>query len=90
MEAIVPYAIWASIIIAGLGILAIAVFSVRGLMYGKVEPISVGVMVVPVVLFVVLGLVMPSWALAAMWTVLIMFALALLALLYTGVRSFFV
>ncbi len=88
MDAVLPIAVWATIILTGLGILAILLFGLRGLVYGKVDPISVVIIIVPVVLFVVLGFAM-GWALGAMWTVLIMFALAMLALLLTGVRSLF-
>ncbi len=89
METILPFAIWASIILIGLGLLAITIFSLVGLARGKADPLTIGIMAVPVVLFVALGLLM-GWTLGAMWTVLIMFALALLALLLTGVRSLFV
>lgn len=88
MDAVLPIAVWAAIILTGLGLLAILLFGARSLAYGKVEPLSVAIVLVPAVLFLVLGFTM-GWALGAMWTVLIMFALAMLALLLTGVRSLF-
>ena len=89
MEEIVPYAIWAAIIIAALAALVVAGFSIRNALYGKAEPLTIGAMVVPAVVLVILGFIMDTWALAAIWTMIVMFALSLLALLYTGVRGMF-
>ncbi len=89
METLIPIAVWAAIIIAALGVLAIIIFGIRGVMYGKVEPLSIGLVAIAAVVFVVLGLIMPSWAMAAIWTVVIMFGLALVALFASGVRGFF-
>lgn len=87
MEALVPYAIWAVVILVGLGIVAIVLFGLRGLTYGKVDPLSIAIVAVPAVVLVVLGLVMDSWAEAGIWTVVIMFAIASLALLLSGTRG---
>lgn len=89
MEAIVPYAIWSALILAGLGLLSMGAFSLRNLTYGKVEPLSVVILIVPGIILVVLGLTMNTWAQAAMTTLLIMFGLTLLGLLASGVRSLF-
>lgn len=90
MDTIVPYAIWAALILAGLGVLSIVLFSLRGLFYGKVEPITIGLMIIPAAVFIVLGFTMPSWVMAGIWTTLIMAGLAILALFLSGVRSFFI
>jgi len=90
MQAIVPYAIWAAIILAGLGVLSMGVFSLRNLTYGKVEPLSVVILVIPGIILVILGLIMDTWAQAAMTTLLIMFGLTLLGLLLSGIRSLFI
>lgn len=90
METIVPYAIWAALILAGLGLLAMGVFSLRNLTYGKVEPLSVVILIIPGVILAVLGLVMNTWAQAAMMTLLIMFGLTILGLLLSGLRSLFI
>jgi hypothetical protein len=89
MESIVPYAIWLAIILGGLGIVALGIFSLRNLFYGKVEPLSIAIVAVPGVIVVVLRLMMPTWAEAAMGTLLAMFALTLLGLLVSGARSLF-
>ncbi len=89
METIVPYAIWAALILGGLGIVALLIFSLRNLFYGKVEPLSIAIVAVPGVIVVVLRLVLATWAQAAMGTLLAMFALTLLGLFLSGVRSLF-
>lgn len=89
MDAIVFYAIWAGIILAGLALLGMIVFGLRSLVYGKINVSSIVMIALPLVLLVVLGLVMGDWALAAIWSVIIMFALCLVALLLSGVRGLF-
>jgi len=89
MNALVPYAVWAIIAIIGLGAACILVFGLRSLVQGKARPLTVGLMTVPFVLLGVLGLMMGSWAMAAMWTVIIMFSLGLLALFSSGVWGLF-
>ena len=73
----------------GLGLLAMLAFGVRSLTYGKVSPVTMGIMAVPIVVLLVLGMVMPSWAEAGIMTIIVTLALALLALLYTGVKGLF-
>jgi len=73
----------------GLGLLSILAFGVRSLTQGKVEPLTLIFVSVPFVLLLVLGLVMPSWAEAGILTIVITLGLALLALLYTGIKGLF-
>lgn len=89
METIVPYAIWSALILAGLGLLSMGVFSLRNLAYGKVEPLSVAILIIPGIILGILGMVMNTWAQAAMTTLLVMFGLTLIGLLASGVRSLF-
>lgn len=90
MQTIVPYAIWAALVLAGLGVLSMGLFSIRNLTYGKVEPLSIAILVVPAVVLVLLGLVMDTWAQAAIVTLFVMFGLTLLGLLVSGIRSMFI
>lgn len=90
MQAIVPYAIWTAVALAGLSVLLMGVFSLRNLTYGKVEPISIVIIIIPGIILGVLGLMMDSWAQAAMTTLLIMFGLTILGLLVSGIRSMFI
>jgi len=89
MAGIVPYAIWAVLIISGLSLLTIAVFGLRALTFGNVNPLSIVLMAIPGVLLVVLGFAMGDWAHAAVLTFLIALALTSLSLLMSGIRSLF-
>jgi len=88
MNAIIPYAMWACFIIGGLGILAIIGFGIRNLSYGKMSSGSVIVMVIPLSIWLVLGLVIGEWVRASRLAVMVAGGLAVLALVYTGIRRF--
>lgn len=87
---IVSIAIYIVLALMGLGVLTIALFGVRSMMFQKVDLFSIVSVIVPLVLLVVLGFVMGDWSLAAITTVMVMFGLAVLALLLTGVRGLFI
>jgi hypothetical protein len=87
MEGIIPIAIWAVIILIGLGLLAIALFGVRGVIYGKIQPLSIAIVIIPVALLLVLGLSMEDWGQAGIITLLIMLGLAAFSLLLSGLRT---
>lgn len=89
MNDIVPYAIWAVLIVSGLSLLTMAIFSIRALTQGKVEPLSIVLVTVPILIFGVLGLVLGDWTLAAVYGFLISLALTSLALLLSGMRGLF-
>jgi hypothetical protein len=89
MQTFVPYAVWAIIIVICLGIIGMLAFGLRSLVQGKAQPITVGVMTVPAVVLVLLGLILGNWAMAAIWTTIIMFALGMLALFSSGVWGLF-
>lgn len=89
MEGIVPLAIWAALILLGLGLVAQVIFGLRNLTYGKISPISMLIVVLPVLLVVVLGFTVGSWAQAGVITVLVMFGLTAVALLLSGMRNMF-
>lgn len=79
--------IYLAIGITGLSILALIGFGIRNLTYGKVEPLTIGAISVPVVILGILFVAMPSPAEAGIMTLLIMFGLSLLGLVYTGVKN---
>jgi hypothetical protein len=87
MDALIPYLIWAVVILIGLGIVAIAAFGVRNLIYGKVSPTSIAIVGLPIILAIVLGMATGSWQEAAIVTTLVMLALGLVALLLAGLRG---
>lgn len=85
MQAIVPYAIWAAVILSVLGIVAMLGFGVVSLIRGKAQPSTIAMVAIPLVLVLILVfLVGFTWAEAAIWTAVIMFGLGLLGLLWSG------
>lgn len=86
---ILPIAIWAALLLAGLSILGMGIFGIRSLVYGKVEPLSIVLIAVPGVVILILGYTMETWVQAGIFTLVIMFGLALLGLFFTGVRQVF-
>lgn len=89
MESLVVYATWAGIILCGLAIVAIALFGVKSMIHGKVNLLTAALILVPVVLLAVLGFVLGDWALAGIWTMVIMLVLAAFSLLLSGIRGLF-
>ncbi len=89
MGNIVPLAIWAALILLGLGLIAQVIFGLRNLTYGKISPVSMLIVALPLLLMVVLGFSVGSWAQAGVITVLVMFGLTVVSLLLSGLRSMF-
>ena len=89
MAEIVPYAIWAVLIVSLLSLAAIALFGIRSIVQGKVNPLTAGLTMVPFVLFGVLGLALGDWAHAAILSVLISLALTSAVLLLSGLKGLF-
>lgn len=89
-NAILPIAIWAAILLAGLSILGMGLFGLRSLFYGKVDPLSIVIIAIPGIIVAILGYTMETWAQAGIFTLVIMFGLAALGLLLTGVRQLFI
>lgn len=89
MSNIVPFAIWAAVIIMGLGLVGMLLFGLRSILHGKINPVTAVIILIPIVLLVVLGLVVGDWAVAGIWTMVIMFGLALVGLFLSGLRGLF-
>jgi hypothetical protein len=87
METIVPYAVYLVLAIVVMGALAIVLFGIRNLTYGKVNPVTVALSSIPVVIMIILGFVMGDWAVAAIWTVLITLVLTTASLLLSSFRG---
>jgi hypothetical protein len=86
-NAILPIAIWSAIALAGLSVLGMGIFGLRSLVYGKVNPLSMVIIAIPGVLIVVFGVTMATWVQAGIYTLVVMFGLATVALLLTGLRK---
>jgi hypothetical protein len=89
MDSLVVYATWAGVILCGLALLAIALFGLKSMLHGKVSIFTASIVLLPVVLLVVLGLITGDWAVAGIWTIVIMFVLAALSLFLSGIRGLF-
>jgi len=86
-NAILPIAIWSAIALAGLSVLGMGIFGLRSLVYGKVNPLSIVIIAIPGVLIAILGFTMETWVQAGIYTLVVMFGLAALGLLLTGLRK---
>ena len=87
MAGIVPYAVWAVIIVSGMSLLAIGIFGIRSLIQGKVNPLTIVLTMIPMALLAVLGLVLGDWAYAAILALLISLALTSAVLLLSGLKG---
>jgi hypothetical protein len=87
MEGLIPIAVYTVIVLVGLAVLTIALFGVRNFTYGKVNPLSIAMVVVPILILVALGVAMDDWGQAGILTLLIMLGLAALSLLLSGLRT---
>ena len=89
MESLVPLGIWAVIGLVGLGLVTIVAFGIRSLAFGKIDKLTIVFVSLPIVLLGILGLVMGDWTRAAMFTLIIMIGLAIVAMLVTSVKGVF-
>lgn len=89
MESLVVYATWAGVILCGLALVAIALFGLKSMIHGKVNPLTAVIILIPVALLAVLGFVTGDWAVAGIWTLVIMMGLAVLSLFLSGLRGLF-
>lgn len=89
MDNIVPLAIWAAAVILGLGLLGMALFGIQSIVNGKINLVTAAIILVPAVLLLILGLIVGDWAVAGIWTLVIMFVLAVISLLVSGIRGLF-
>jgi hypothetical protein len=87
MEGLIPIAVWTVIVLVGLGVLTITLFGARNVAYGKVNPLNIVMVLVPVLILIALGFAMDDWGQAGILTLLIMLGLAALSLLLSGLRS---
>ncbi|PSQ78526.1 MAG: hypothetical protein BRD35_00990 [Bacteroidetes bacterium QH_7_62_13] len=86
---ILPISMWAAIGLAALSILVIGISGLRGVWYGKVQPLTIAVISIPGILVLIFGFIMPSWAQAGIYTLVVMFGLVVLAMIATGLRQLY-
>lgn len=73
--------------VVGMSLLAMLLFGIRSIAHGKVKPMSMAAVAVPLVLLAVLGLVMQDWPTAAIYTLLIMLVLTSLSMLLASLKG---
>ena len=86
---IVVIAIYIVLALIGLSLVAMLLFGVRSVAFGKINPLTMGIVCVPIVILIVLGFVVGDWARAGILTIITMLALTVIALLITGVKGLF-
>ncbi|NND71274.1 MAG: hypothetical protein HKN43_06825 [Rhodothermales bacterium] len=79
--------IWIVLVLVGISLLSMLLFGVRSVAQGKVKPMSMAAVALPMIVLVVLGLVLGDWPTAAIYTVLIMIVVAALSMLLTSMRG---
>ncbi len=89
MAEIVPYAIWAVLIITGASVVTIAAFGLRSLSWGNADTLTIVLTMIPLVIVGILGLIMGNWADAAVLGSLIALLLAAAALLLSSFKGLF-
>lgn len=89
MESLVPIAVWAVVALVGLGIISILLFGIRSLLNGKIDKMSIMFISLPIILMVALGFGLGDWAMAGIYTLLIMIGLAILAMFWTSIQGVF-
>ena len=83
-------AIIAVVALVGLSLVTIFLFGIRSVINGKIEPLKMLFLGFPFILFGVLGLgIVPSWAEAGVWTLVVMIGATIVAMLYTSLRGVF-
>jgi hypothetical protein len=80
-------ALYVVLALMGLGLLVMLASGVRSLMFGKVKMLSIGLVAVPLLLFVVLGMVLPTWTDAGIMAIVLSLGLTLVALLVSGIKN---
>jgi hypothetical protein len=87
MESLIPIAVWLVLALIGLSLVAIAIFAVRNLTFGKVNALTIGLTFIPIALLVVLGFATGDWWYAGVIVVIVMLVITSITLLLSGIRG---
>ncbi len=85
----VPYLIWGSVIITGLGFALMLGFGLRNVLQGKINPLTGAILAIPAVLIGILYFVTGTWADAFILGVIILLVMTSLSLLISSFRVMF-
>lgn len=87
MESLVFYLITAVVTLIGLGLAGMLLFGLRNIIWGKIKPLSIVMLVFPFLIMGAIGLSTGDWPYAAVLTVFVMIALAALGLVFSGIKG---
>lgn len=75
--------------VIALTLLVMMLFGIRSLMHGKISPMTMGAIAIPLVLLVVLGFVLGDWPRAGVLTILITLVGTLASMVLSSVKGLF-
>ncbi len=81
--------LWIAFGLLAIGIIAIIISGVRGMINGNMDGKKIVIMLVPVAIFILAFLLTGTWIKAGIATMLIMLALMVLAIFISGARTTF-
>lgn len=87
MQGLVPYLIYASLIVTGLGLALMLIFGLRNVIQGKVDVVTAVILSLPAVAVGVLSMIMDTWADAFIYGVIGLLIVTALSLLISSFRT---
>jgi hypothetical protein len=79
--------IWIVLALVGVSLLAMLLFGIRSVSQGKVKPMSMAAVALPLILLAILGFVLGDWPTAAIYTVLVMMVVAAASMLLASIKG---
>lgn len=87
MQGLVPYLIYASLIVTGAGLALMLIFGLRNVIQGKVDVVTAVILSLPAVAVGVLSMIMDTWADAFIYGVIGLLIVTALSLLISSFRT---
>ncbi len=87
MDSIQSIGVIVVLAITGLSLLGMLLFGIRSFLFGKVSKLTTGAVLLPVVLLTVLGFVLGDWPTAAIYTLVIMLVIAVIAMILSSAKG---
>jgi hypothetical protein len=87
MDSIQSIGIIVVLAISGLSLLGMFLFGIRSFIFGKVSKLTTGAVLLPVVLLAILGFVLGDWPTAAIYTLVIMLVIAVIAVVLSSAKG---
>ena len=87
MDSIQTIGVIVVVAITALSLLGMLLFGIRSFMFGKVSKLTTGAVMLPVVLLIILGFVLGDWPTAAIYTLVIMLVIAVIAIVLSSAKG---